>query len=159
MNTFTRSKPKTFLAGYQLTMESAKKKLYQKSKSLLFEKGLFIGFIGLLLGRAVILSTLSPFVIAFIASVWFLRRDKVFPLILFSLIGAATYSLSHSIYILLSIGVFFVCSLFIDHPKITEKILPVFVFFAAAIPRLSIYAMTVELTYLEWGIAFIEGIL
>lgn len=159
MNTFTKNKPKTFLANYQLTVESMKNKLTKKCKSLMFDKGVFIGIIGLLLGRAVILSTLSPFVIAFVAAVWFLRRDKVFPLILFSLIGAATYSFTHAIYILLSVGLFFVSSIFIDHSKITEKILPFFVFFAAALPRLSMYALESKLTYLEWGIAFIEGVL
>ncbi len=140
-------------------MNNLRQKIGQHWTSLLFEKGLLICIIGFLLGRAVILSTLSPFVIAFVAAVWFLRRDKVLPLITFSLIGAFTYSLSHSFYIFLSISILIVLSFFIYQSKSVERILPFFVFFAASIPRISIYAMTAKLTYLEWVIALVEGIL
>ncbi|WP_208587314.1 stage II sporulation protein E [Gracilibacillus suaedae] len=159
MNTYTDNKPKSFFSSSHPMMNNLRQKIGQHWTSLLFEKGLLICIIGFLLGRAVILSTLSPFVIAFVAAVWFLRRDKVLPLITFSLIGAFTYSLSHSFYIFLSISILIVLSFFIYQSKSVERILPFFVFFAASIPRISIYAMTAKLTYLEWVIALVEGIL
>ncbi|MGP4042593.1 stage II sporulation protein E [Gracilibacillus sp. D59] len=159
MNTYTDNKPKSFFSSTHPMMSNLRKKFGQKWTSLMFEKGLLICIIGFLLGRAVILSTLSPFVIAFVAAVWFLRRDKVLPLITFSLIGAFTYSISHSFYIFLALSILIVLSFFIYQSKSAERILPFFVFFAASIPRISIYAMTTKLTYLEWVIAFAEGIL
>ncbi len=159
MNTYTDNKPKSFFSSTHPVINNLRKKIGQQWTSLMFEKGLLICIIGFLLGRAVILSTLSPFVIAFVAAVWFLRRDKVLPLITFSLIGAFTYSLSHSFYIFLSISILIVLSFFIYRSKSIERILPFFVFFAASIPRISIYAMTTKLTYLEWVIALVEGIL
>ncbi|MGN8648241.1 stage II sporulation protein E [Gracilibacillus sp. HCP3S3_G5_1] len=159
MNTYTDNKPKSFFSGTHPMMSNLRQKIGQQWTSLMFEKGLLICIIGFLLGRAVILSTLSPFVIAFVAAVWFLRRDKVLPLITFSLIGAFTYSLTHSFYIFLSVSILIVLSFFIYQSKSIERFLPFFVFFAASIPRISIYAMTTKLTYLEWIIAFVEGIL
>ncbi|WP_347836543.1 hypothetical protein [Gracilibacillus sp. JCM 18860] len=71
----------------------------------MIEKGFLLCLLGLLLGRAVILSTLSPpFALAFIVSVWYLRRDKVVALICFSLIGACTYSIMHGVYLVLAIA-------------------------------------------------------
>src|SRR5690625_5531799 len=45
-------------------------------RSLLLEKGWVLSIIGFLLGRAVILSTVSPFAIAFLATVWFIKRSE-----------------------------------------------------------------------------------
>ncbi len=159
MNTYTENKPKSFLSTNESTFMSFRKKISDTGTKLMFEKGLLLCIIGFLLGRAIILSTLSPFVIAFVAAVWFLRRDKLFPLISFSLLGAFTYNVSHSFYIFLSIAVLMVLCLFMSRSKAIEKLLPLFVFVAASVPRLSLYAMTVELTYIEWLIAIVEGIL
>ncbi|GAE94203.1 stage II sporulation serine phosphatase for sigma-F activation [Gracilibacillus boraciitolerans JCM 21714] len=157
MNTYTENKPKSFLASNASSLMNLQKKVYRTGTKLLVEKGLLLCLIGFLLGRAVILSTLSPFVIAFVAAVWFLRRDKLLPLITFSLLGAFTYSVSHSFYIFLSISVLMVLSLFIYQSKAAEKVLPIFVFVAASVSRISLYAMTTKLTYLEWIIALVEG--
>ncbi|UOQ49501.1 stage II sporulation protein E [Gracilibacillus caseinilyticus] len=158
MNTYTENKPKSFFSGQSMA-SNWRKKFAKQLTTLMFEKGLLICIIGFLLGRAVILSTLSPFVIAFVASVWFLRRDKVLPVITFSLLGAVTYGLSHSFYIFLSVALLIVFSLFMYQSKMVERILPVFVFLAASIPRISLFAMTTKLTYLEWMIALVEGVL
>ncbi|MDX8047717.1 stage II sporulation protein E [Gracilibacillus sp. S3-1-1] len=157
MNTYTDNKPKSFISTGQ--MSKVRSKIGKKCANLMFEKGLLIWVIGFLLGRAVILSTLSPFVLAFIAAVWFLRRDKVFPLITFSLLGALTYGFEHSFYLFLSISAFVVLSFFLYQTKSVEKFLPFLVFVAASVPRISIYAMTTKLTYLEWVIALVEGVL
>ncbi|WP_066185605.1 MULTISPECIES: stage II sporulation protein E [Gracilibacillus] len=159
MDTYTENKPKSLFTGAQASMKETKHKLAKKWTTLMLEKGLLIYIIGFLLGRAVILSTLSPFVIAFVAAVWFLRRDKVFPLFISTIIGALTYSAIHSFYILLSLAIFFVISLFIQQVKSLDRILPVVVFLAASIPRVTMYALQVQLTYTEWVIAFVEGLL
>ncbi|GAB2564373.1 stage II sporulation protein E [Gracilibacillus alcaliphilus] len=159
MNTYTENKPKSLWTSTQETIKATRSKLWKQWTTLMFEKGVFIYIIGFLLGRAVILSTLSPFVIAFVAAVWFLRRDKVFPLLIFAMLGALTYSLPHSMYILLALSVFFVVSLFIQQAKALERILPFVVFAAASIPRMTIYSMNVPITYIEWIIALVEGLL
>ncbi|WP_163539351.1 stage II sporulation protein E [Gracilibacillus sp. YIM 98692] len=159
MNTFTEEKPKSLISNDQPFYVNWKKKLSMQWSYWMIEKGFLLCLLGFLLGRAVILSTLSPFVIAFVASVWYLRRDKVMPLILFSIIGACTYSFQHGLYVFLSVLFFLLCCVCFNQSERLEKILPVIGFCAAVLPRLSIYAMTVPLTYVQWALAVVEGVL
>src|SRR5690625_1579941 len=68
-------------------------------RSLLLEKGWMLSIIGFLLGRAVILSTVSPFAIAFLATVWFIKRAHIGKVMLAILIGALSYSSMQGIFI------------------------------------------------------------
>lgn len=80
---------------------------FQLKLNLLFlQKGVVLLLIGFLLGRAMILSHLTPFALPFFASVYMMRRKKA-PIVLIGLaVGALTVSMGNSFYTLLS-GIFF----------------------------------------------------
>lgn len=82
-------------------------KRFQLKLGLLFlQKGVALLLIGFLLGRALILSHLTPFSLPFFASVYMMRRKKA-PIVLIGLAaGALTVSLGNAFYSLLS-GIFF----------------------------------------------------
>ena len=44
-------------------------------KSLFIKRGMIYTLVGLLLGRAIILSAVSPFAIAFLATIWYTNRE------------------------------------------------------------------------------------
>ncbi len=125
----------------------------------MIEKGFLLCLLGLLLGRAVILSTLSPFALAFIVSVWYLRRDKVVALICFSLIGACTYSIMHGVYLVLAIATMLLLNIIFFHVKHIEKLLPLIALISTFLPRLCLYAWEGPLTYVQWMLALVEGVL
>src|SRR5690625_890296 len=68
-----------------------KKGLYTSFQEIFISKGLLLYIIGLLLGRAVILYNISPFAIAFLATVWAVYQKRMLMIILFILIGAWSY--------------------------------------------------------------------
>jgi len=74
-------------------------KLNKRLADLFIGKGILLFLIGFLLGRAFILSTLSPFGLPFFASVYLIRRDRA-PLVLIGLVGGSlTVSVIDSIYV------------------------------------------------------------
>ncbi len=74
------------------------KKLRLKIENFLFIKGYILVMIGFLLGRALILSELTPFILPFFASVFLIKKEQA-PLTLVGLIaGAATLSLTDAIF-------------------------------------------------------------
>lgn len=75
------------------------KSLRLKLESAFLQKGIALLVIGFLLGRALILSQLTPFALPFFAAVYLLKRDKA-PLALIGLIaGALTLSISNTAYV------------------------------------------------------------
>ncbi|WP_409296424.1 stage II sporulation protein E [Peribacillus sp. SCS-26] len=71
--------------------------LHAKLEEVIFKRGLLLGLIGFLLGRALILSQLSPFSIPFFAAVYMMRRDRA-PFALAGLIaGAVTIHISNGV--------------------------------------------------------------
>ncbi|WP_409290939.1 stage II sporulation protein E [Peribacillus sp. SCS-37] len=71
--------------------------LQAKLEEVIFKRGLLLGLIGFLLGRALILSQLSPFSIPFFAAVYMMRRDRA-PFALAGLIaGAVTIHISNGV--------------------------------------------------------------
>ncbi|GAA0311147.1 stage II sporulation protein E [Gracilibacillus halotolerans] len=159
MNTMTENKAKTILAQENSWLQEWKKKLQQKISYYLIEKGVLLWVIGFLLGRAVIMDTLSPFVMAFVASIWFLRKDKTLGVIISSIAGALTFPISHSGSIMLALLLFLCICMFVHQLPQLEKILPFIVAISASVAKLAVFAMTVQITYIEWLIAGVEGIL
>ncbi len=111
-------------------IENGFKKLQQKIEYLFLQKGIALFLVAVLLGRALILSHLTPFALPFFTAVYILRREKA-PLVLFGLlIGSMTLSMEKAAF------TFALCSLFlifyqmikklVKHPL---KVLPYFVFF------------------------------
>ncbi|MBS4179719.1 stage II sporulation protein E [Lederbergia citrea] len=105
------------------------KKLQQKLEYLFLQKGIALLLVALLLGRALILSHLTPFALPFFAVVYIIKREKA-PLVLFGLlVGSLTLSMGNAAF------TFALCMLFLVSFKIFEafskrvvRILPYFVF-------------------------------
>src|SRR5699024_7650249 len=76
------------------------------SKSLFLEKGGLLIIVGFLLGRAVVLSVVSPFAVAFLATVWFVHKEKTLKVLLSIMIGAMTYSVTQGVFVTLAMLVF-----------------------------------------------------
>ncbi|PWU67818.1 stage II sporulation protein E [Gracilibacillus dipsosauri] len=159
MNTITENKPKSIELKARFSMFFSQKNLMRWWHHFMIEKGFLLCLLGLLLGRAVILSTLSPFALAFIVSVWYLRRDKVVALICFSLIGACTYSIMHGVYLVLAIATMLLLNIIFFHVKHIEKLLPLIALISTFLPRLCLYAWEGPLTYVQWMLALVEGVL
>lgn len=78
----------------RVEMSKGIKSIYSKLEWLFIEKGLALFVIGFLLGRALILSHLTPFALPFFAAVYLVRREKS-PIALMGLLaGAVTLSFS-----------------------------------------------------------------
>lgn len=128
-------------------------------KKALLEKGWLFIMVGFLLGRAIILSVVSPFAVAFLATVWFVHRDKSPKVMLAILIGAYSYSISHGIFVTIAIVLFvFIAALF-KKAKNEQVIIPMIVFISTSVPRLFLYSITSQLTSYEWLLLFVEGVL
>ncbi len=80
--------------------------IYQSTKNLvarkLFDQGWLLYIIGFFLGRAIILSSLSPFALAFLATTIITRKQSAFYVFLFLSIGAISVNLPQTFYIISS---------------------------------------------------------
>ncbi len=82
----------------RIELSKGMKSITSKLEWLFVEKGIALFVIGFLLGRALILSHLTPFALPFFASVYIIRREKS-PIALIGLLtGALTLSLPSIIY-------------------------------------------------------------
>lgn len=134
-------------------------KLKSRLKTFFLVKGWLFFFIGFLLGRAVILSHVSPFAIAFLATVWFIYRKQTFKMMVAIILGALSFSLSQGVFIILATAVFLLLAGFFKHTNHQQIKIPIFVFISTVAPRLCLYSMAGELTYYEWMLMVVEGIL
>ncbi|WP_138420026.1 stage II sporulation protein E [Aquibacillus sediminis] len=141
------------------SMDSWKRKLGEKTKLFFLEKGWLLLIVGFLLGRAIVLSTLSPFALSFLASVWFLRKDKSFRVMLATLAGALTYQLQHGLYIVAAMLLFVVVASLCKRMNHQQQIIPIIVFFTSALTRVAHYYWFEQLTSYEWMLAAVEGVL
>jgi stage II sporulation protein E len=99
----------------KLDLSKGVKKIQLKTGNFLIKKGYLLLLVGFLLGRALILSTLTPFSLPFFAVVYFVKKDWA-PLSLIGLIiGAATISLSNAA------STFAIAFLFLLVFRITKK--------------------------------------
>ncbi|QDP38841.1 stage II sporulation protein E [Radiobacillus deserti] len=158
MDSVTSSGSKSILVDKK-RIESFRRKLSDKTKLFFLEKGWLLFLVGFLLGRAIVLSSVSPFALSFLASVWFMRKDKSFKVMLATVIGALTLNWEHGVFVVLASVVFiFFASLCktMDHQ---QRILPIIVFFASGLPRIFTLSFTSELSTYEWTLAAVEGVL
>ena len=79
-----------------------------KMEAIFLNKGIPVAIIGFLLGRALILSQLSPFALPFFVAVFLIRRDHALLALVGLLTGALTIHYSNSIVIFASVFVFLV---------------------------------------------------
>ncbi|WP_337019626.1 stage II sporulation protein E [Oceanobacillus massiliensis] len=133
--------------------------IYMKMKLILLEYGWLYYIAAFLLGRAVILSAVSPFAVAFIASMWFIHREKSFKSMLAVLAGALSYSMTHSIFIGLAMAVFLLLAALGKKWKHQQIVLPLAVFVSTALPRMFLYSVRDTITPYEWLLLIVEGVL
>ncbi|MFD1362566.1 stage II sporulation protein E [Lentibacillus salinarum] len=134
-------------------------KLSAQMKTLLFEQGWLFYLVGFLLGRAVILSVVSPFAIGFLAAVWLIHRDKAPKVMLSILAGTLSFSLMHSAFITLAMITFVFLAGIFKHVQKQQILIPLFVFVSTAAPRLFIYSIWGQLSSYEWMLLLVEGVL
>src|SRR5699024_3743240 len=130
-----------------------------KGKVLFIERGLLLVIIGFLLGRAVILSAVSPFALAFLASVWLIQRKKVLHALLAVAAGAWSYSGEHVIFIGLAAIVFFILAALFKNIRKLKIALPFIVGVSIFLPRIFLYSINGQITSYEWMIMAIEAVL
>lgn len=122
------------------------------------EKQLLLFLVGFLLGRAVILFNISPFAIAFLGTVLYIKLKRTFTIAMFILIGAWTYSISHGIFMTLSI-----CTLFVIHYIFRKnralKWAVIAAFFAPMAARLFLYSFSGQMTIYDWMHIIVESVL
>lgn len=81
----------------KMDLSKSTKKLQLKMENFLIKRGYILLLVGFLLGRALILSKLTPFSLPFFAVVYLVKKDRA-PLALIGLIaGAATISISNTV--------------------------------------------------------------
>lgn len=136
-----------------------RKRLLLKCKSQLFEKGWLFFLVGFLLGRAVILTEVSPFAVAFLATIWFVDRTKALPTMLAILVGSVSYSFTHSLFLIMAMTVFIFLAAIFKNKKSQQILVPLFVFLSTILSRVFLYSFQNQLTSYEWVLLAIEGVL
>ncbi|TFJ92988.1 stage II sporulation protein E [Lentibacillus salicampi] len=147
------------LSVHQGLLEKLRSKFSTQMKTVLLEKGWLFFLVGFLLGRAVILSVVSPFAVAFLAAVWLIHKDKAAKVMLSVLAGAFSFSITHGVFIMLAMIMFvFLAGIFKQAGK-QRLLIPLFVFLSTVAPRLFIYSIWGQLSSYEWMLLFVEGVL
>lgn len=140
-------------------LHNLRMKLYTQGKRILLDYGLLYMIVGFLLGRAIILSVVSPFAVAFLATLWFMHRDKSAKTLLATMLGAFTISLSHGLFVGIALFFFIILSTIFKNLKGQQTKIPIFVFLATVGPRIFLYTIYGQLTSYEWMLIVVEGVL
>ncbi|MBT2218165.1 stage II sporulation protein E [Virgibacillus dakarensis] len=140
-------------------IHKVKRKISTGVKAILLEKGWLFFIVGFLLGRAVILSVVSPFAVAFLATIWFVHKEKAAKVMLAIIAGALSFSVNQGVFITLAMIVFIFLAGLFKNAKNQQVIIPLFVFLSTIAPRLFFYSMAGQLTSYEWMLLFVEGVL
>src|SRR5690625_2278646 len=141
------------------SLANIRKNMSNSLKVILLEKGWLLFIVGLLLGRAVILSAISPFAVAFLATIWTVHTRKSMYIILAILLGSFSQSITHSVFIILAILLFLILANLFKNIHNRQIGIPLFVFISTVSSRLFMYSMTGVLSSYEWMLLLVEGIL
>ena len=142
-------------SGFQRGMQKVSTGFY----TLMMDKGIFHMVLSLLLGRAIILSSMAPFGVAFLAVIWWLKRPLVIPVTIMMAAGASTYSYGHAGFVVGSSATFLLLSLGlykISHP---QRWLPLLALSASIIPRTVSLALLDRWQLYEITLMLAEGVL
>ena len=143
----------------QGTGKNKRRQWKMKARLLFIDRGLLLVLVGFLLGRAIILSAVSPFAIAFLASVWLMHRRRTLHALLAIAFGAVTYSLEHTLFILLATLVFLLLIAVFKQFKKEKAVLPYVVGIATFFPRVFLYSLEDPITSYEWLLLAVESVL
>src|SRR5690625_1808865 len=140
MDSITRVNPKVLEAG-QTNVRRLNNYLYTKLHSLLIERGWLLCIVGFLLGRAVVLSVVSPFALALLATLWLMQRNKTFKVMVATAALAFSFTISKGIYITISMLLFIVLSGIFKNMNNKQVASPLFVLIASMARRLFLYSI------------------
>jgi stage II sporulation protein E len=157
IESITRNQSKTSYQQMIYSLSKWKKRSGESIKKLLMDKGWIMFFAGILLGRAVILSSVSPFAIAFFASIWLQKRNASFKTAIAILIGGITVSLAHTLYLFVSLLIFLFLAASFKKVESMQRWVPYFVFFAALLPRISGFVIAGSVETYEWVFTIVEA--
>src|SRR5690625_1101756 len=158
MDSIPRVNPKVLEAG-QTNVRRLKSYIYTKMQTLMIERGWLLCIVGFLLGRAVVLSVVSPFAVAFLATLWLMQRDKAFKVMIATSIGAFTFTLAQGIYVSIAMLIFILIAGLFKKTKNKQVAIPLFVLIASMAPRLFLYSLEGPLPSYEWMLLIVEGVL
>ncbi|GGF35608.1 stage II sporulation protein E [Halobacillus andaensis] len=127
--------------------------------TFLAAKGVFHMALSLLLGRAVILSSMAPFGVAFLAVIWWFKRPLIIPATMMMAIGAATYSYGHAGFIAGAAVSILLLSGLLNKLHQPQKWLPVIAALASMIPRTVSLAVLDRWQLYEIFLLVSEGVL
>ncbi|MFS0749641.1 stage II sporulation protein E [Oceanobacillus sp. 1P07AA] len=136
-----------------------RQKIQSKAKLLLIDKGWIFYLTGFLLGRAVILSAVSPFAVAFIATIWLVHRDKSLKSMIAVFLGALSYQFEHAMFIGSAFLVFILIGSLTKNMKNQQLVLPIVVFLSTLLSRIFFYSLSNTVTSYEWALLAVEGVL
>src|SRR5699024_1482083 len=123
------------------------------------DEGWLFYIVGFLLGRAVILSQVSPFAIAFLATTWFIHKHQSAKVMLAIIAGALTYDIRHGLFILIAIIVFVFLAGLYKSIQQRQWMIPCLVFLSTSVPRMFFHSLSGTLSPYEWMLLAVEGIL
>ncbi|WP_033826388.1 stage II sporulation protein E [Bacillus andreraoultii] len=152
------------VVDFKFSLHSLLESLRNKLESVLFRRGFVLFIFGFMLGRAFILSVLSPFSLPFFAAAYYIRKDKS-PLIFFGIVaGSLTISITNALYSFMIISLFLVLNKIVKwFTRNESKILPFIVLASVLLGRIVwSYATVGDLTIynalmatVEAGLAFV----
>jgi len=159
METIPSAETQGFIVEKKKRNGRLQKWFYSNMKLIMVDNGWLFYIGGFLLGRAVILSAVSPFAVAFIASMWFVQREKSFKAMIAVLLGALTYSMQHTIFIGLAMAVFILLGALCKNMKNQHVVLALLAFVSTAMPRMFLYSLRDSITSYEWLMLTVEAVL
>jgi len=158
MGTVSKFGVKTFQAK-KVPKEQFYKRFATRLKILAFEKGWLLNVVALLIGRAIILTHLSPFAVAFLAAIWLTYRKKILSIMFFVALGAMSQSFNHGIFIILAMFIFFILAHLFHQVIAKRSIVALFVFVSLLGSRVFFYSLAGQLMAYHWLMVAVEGLL
>ncbi|WP_332697268.1 stage II sporulation protein E [Halalkalibacter lacteus] len=129
----------TFRSKWTSLAKGVNGKVTTFTRAAFYQYGLIIAIVGFLLGRAMILSELTPFVLPFLAAVYMLKRERAGIAALSLLAGAMTSYHGQVVFVLLAIIAYVLLQKVVaKYVKDSTKVLPYTVFAASIMTRLAI---------------------
>lgn len=138
--------------------QKAKRSLVDILQYIFIEKKLFLYIVALLLGRAVILYNISPFALAFLATVWSTHQKRMFLIAALIGVGALTHSVEQAVFIMLATTIFYLFTRFLKDRSHLRFIM-LFVFLSSILTRVFLVSISNQITPFEWVHLFVEGLL
>lgn len=133
--------------------------IMERVYKIFIERNILLFSVCFLLGRAIILYEVSPFVISLLATIWIVHRKKTFPSIIFMLLGAWTYSLDQTMFVSLSFIVFLIFAFIFQNKTPQLRYMMLLVFLSTTLTRMFFFSILSTLSIYEWLLLIVEGIL